>query len=152
MKKASEIMSKPVEVVRMRDSIQDVARLFNGKNISAAAVVDDQRQPIGVITKTDIARYQLEESGMKVLDKRHNNYVINEDSTVERYMTPALFTVPMDASLEEVAKQMVKYGTHHMFVRGKLGEPIVGIISSFDVLRHFPAARAATGIAAGAGR
>lgn len=146
MKKASEIMSKPVEMVRMRDSIQDVAQLFNGKNISAAAVVDDQQQPIGVITKTDIARYQLEESGMKVVDKRHNNHVLRDDSTVERFMTPALFSVPMDARIEEVAKQMVKFGTHHMFVRGKAGEPIVGIISSFDVLRHFPAARAATGV------
>lgn len=133
---AYRIMTKPVETVRMGDTIRAVAQLFTEKNISAAAVLDQQNRPIGVITKTDIARFQLEEGDVAVVDARRGFHVINDVNTVEHYMTPAIFTVKPDTPLTDVARQMVKYGTHHIFVKGTNGDPVVGVVSSFDILRH----------------
>ena len=117
----SWIMSRPVEAVRMKDPLQEVAFLFTEKNIGAAAVLDENKKPVGVITKTDLARY---------------NNKVDEEDAVEHWMTPVIFSVKPETSIKEIARRMVKYGVHHIFVRGSDGEPIVGVVSSFDILKH----------------
>lgn len=114
------LMSKPVETVWLKDSMRDVATLFSDKNISAAAVIDDNKKPIGVITKTDLARYEQK---------------IDEEDMVEHWMTPVIFSVKPDTPVVEIARRMVKYGVHHIFVRGMDGEPLVGVVSSFDLIK-----------------
>ena len=114
------LMSKPVESVRLKDTIRDVAYLFSEKNIGAATVLDGQGKPVGVITKTDLARFENK---------------TDEEDTVEHWMTPVIFSVKPETPMEDIARRMVKYGVHHIFVRGKNGDPIVGVVSSFDILR-----------------
>ena len=154
---ACDIMTKPVEIVRINDSIGDVARFFTERNIGAAAVEDQQWKLVGVITKTDIVRYEKEKIGFKVrdsasrVDRERDSHdvcdqdpnigqggfhVIEEEDTVERWMTPVIFTVTPETPLKEIARRMVKYGIHHIFVRGYRGEPAVGIVSSFDILKQ----------------
>jgi CBS domain-containing protein len=144
---ASKIMTRPVEYVRLNDSVSEVVQLFSDKNISAAAVVDTKGKAVGVITKTDIVRYEQDMNGIKILDKadlkapyykdqpKQNGYhVVNTEETVQSWMTPVIFSVKAETSIKEIARKMVRYGIHHIFVRG-LGEPLIGIVSSFDVLR-----------------
>ena len=144
---ACEIMTKPVEAVRTQDSLHEVARLFTENHIGAAAVLDKQGKPIGVITKTDLVRYEEEKDESKTVDKkelsplkgeskRSGFHVVDEEDTVEHWMTPVIFSVKLETPMREIARRMVRYGIHHIFVRGKKGEPIVGIVSSFDVLRQ----------------
>ncbi len=122
---AQQIMTRHVESVSTEDPIQYVVHLFNENNISAAAVLDGEGTPIGVITKTDIVRYE-EERQMGT----------NGEDTVKDWMTPVIFSVKPDISMKEIARRMVRYGIHHIFVRGRNGERLMGIVSSFDVLRH----------------
>ncbi|MCG3204663.1 MAG: hypothetical protein KCHDKBKB_01378 [Elusimicrobia bacterium] len=147
---AHEIMTKPVEVVRFSDSIHDVARLFTENHIGAAAVLDTKGKPVGVITKTDIVRYEEGNDGSKTVNKKDLSninredkpagfHVIDEDDTVQNWMTPVIFSVKPETSLKEISRRMVKYGIHHIFVQGKNNEPLAGIVSSFDVLRQVAA-------------
>ena len=55
--KAEDVMTSPVITVHMWDSIHAVAEIFSENNISSAAVVDADDVPLGVITKSDLARY-----------------------------------------------------------------------------------------------
>src|SRR5205823_14228486 len=109
-----------------------VARLFTEKHIGAAAVVDGLGRPIGVITKTDIVRYEEERDGSRMFDKkdiprmndepkRSGFHLIEDDEKVQTWMTPVIFTVKPSTSMKEIAQRMVRYGIHHIFVQGKEG-------------------------------
>jgi len=149
---AYEIMTKPVEMVRIEDSLHEVARLFNENHIGAAAVIDGNKKPIGVITKTDLARYQEEKDEARSIDKndlasiegeskRSGFHLVDEEDTVEHWMTPVIFCVKSETPMKEIARRMVRYGIHHIFVRDKNEDPIMGIVSSFDVLKFVAAKR-----------
>ena len=147
---AYEIMTKPVETVCTQDSIHDIATLFTEKNISAAAVLDTNNNPVGMITKTDIVRYEKERNGNVTMNKkdlprmgnepeRAGFHLADDDETVENWMNPIIFNVKKETPLRELARRMVKYGLHHIFVKGNKNQPIIGIVSSFDVLRQVAA-------------
>jgi CBS domain-containing protein len=61
-------------------------------------------------------------------------------------MTPKVISVAPDAAIEEVCRVMIEEHIHRVFVaeKGKL----LGVISSFDVVRHVARAAARRGPAA----
>lgn len=139
MKKTlSELMSQPVQMVNINDSLRKVVYLFNEKNMSAAAVQDDTKKTVGVITKTDLVRYQQDRTRALVVDRSMPSgfQPMDDEDTVEQWMTPVIFSVKSNATIHDVARQMVKYGVHHIFVRGGANDDLVGIVSSFDILRQ----------------
>ncbi len=144
--KASDIMTKPVEVVRAVDSLHDVARLFNEKHIGAAAVLDTLGKPVGVITKTDLVYYEQEKNEVGTMDRKQLSHfadevkqpgfhLVDDDETVQNWMTPVIFTVKPETPMKEVAQRMVRYGIHHIFVQKPAQVGLLGIVSSFDILR-----------------
>ncbi len=144
---ACEIMTKPVETVQLKDSLRDVARLFTENHIGAAAVVDAEGKPVGVITKTDIVRFEDDRVSASLMEKkelqglrrepaRSGYHLVEDDAVVSEWMTPVIFSVGLETPLKEIALRMVRYGIHHIFVRAKDDGVIAGIVSSFDVLRQ----------------
>jgi predicted transcriptional regulator len=140
-------MTKPVEVLSENDSIMRVAHLFNEKHIGAAAVLDSLGKPVGVITKTDIIHYEEERDGLQTVDKsefrgmngdtRPSGYhLMDDDAAVRNWMTPVIFTVKPETPMKEVARRMVRYGIHHIFIQNDKQRDLLGIVSSFDVLRY----------------
>jgi CBS domain-containing protein len=142
-------MTTPVTTVHMWDSIHDVAKIFVENNISSVAVVDLDDVPLGVITKSDLARYDRERATLVVAEKdqkplrakktsedvnRKGFHVEPEEATVENWMTPALFDVRPATILAAVVKKMVKDGLHHVFVTDGEKKKIKGIITTFDLL------------------
>lgn len=142
---AGQLMSRPVQTVSASDPLRKVAELFTEQSISAAAVLDREKTPVGVITKTDLVRYENRREGTwDELDRKNAGTwseeglpIVNEDETVGRWMTPVIFSVEPSTPAGAVARRMVKYGTHHIFVKGPEGNKIEGIVSSFDLLRVF---------------
>ncbi len=140
------IMTTPVQTVRMTDTLRDVAILFNEKNISAAAVLDAHRNPVGVITKTDLIRHEQKRDEVEMFNERYSMReglvghrglpLVEGPDKVEQWMTPVIFSVKPETPMKEIARRMVKYGIHHIFVRGKNGESLAGIVSSFDILKQ----------------
>lgn len=143
---AARLMTRPVHTVRLLDSIHHVAEMFSSLSISAAVVMDGNRRPVGVITKTDLVRFEAQRDGIRTVYKKIQKIDdedpidsaangIDGEETVERWMTPVIFSVPPETSAAVMAKRMVKYGTHHIFVRGRDQDDVQGIVSSFDLLR-----------------
>ena len=58
-----------------------------------------------------------------------------DPTTVAEIMTPAIFTVPLEAPAREVVKRMRELKVHHLFVVDS-DLALVGVISPLDVIRH----------------
>lgn len=135
---AQQIMTKPVATVQTRDFMRDVAAMMTENNMGAAAVLDEKGKPVGVITKTDLARHEREEAGIKTVAKPNERnppgFQVIEEDVVRNWMTPVIFTAKPETPISEVARKMVRYGIHHVFIRRAATDPIIGIVSSFDIL------------------
>lgn len=146
---AEDIMSSPVITAHVWDSIHDIAKIFEENNISCVAVVDVEGVPLGVITKSDLVRYDLERRTLNtsLKDKkpprakstaesvdRAGFHMEPEDATVESWMTPAFFDVKEKTILPAITKKMVKNGLHHIFVTDADNKKIKGVITTFDLL------------------
>jgi CBS domain-containing protein len=129
---AADLMKSPVCTVRANQTLADVASLFTKEMISAAAVVSVDGRPIGVITKTDLVRY-----GTTSWTRQRGLPILVEEALVEGWMTPVVLSVPADSTACSMARRMSRYHIHHMFVRGKRPDEIIGIVSSLDLLRAY---------------
>ena len=96
--------------------------------LNGATVVDDGLRPIGMITKTDLMRRELE--------------VIDDDGdpppgvcgTVKDAMTAGVTTIAERASLLDATSLMADRGVFRLAITGGEGQ-IVGVITAIDVLR-----------------
>ena len=52
--KARDVMASPVITVKPYSSVQDVAKLFLQRGISAVPVMDDQGKVVGIVTEGDL--------------------------------------------------------------------------------------------------
>lgn len=146
--KASDVMTSPVREVHVWDSIHDVAKIFEEERIGSALVVDMDGVAMGVITTTDLARYQRERANLLMTEKDKHAalsevmpgkagpsgfHLEPEEVTIEQWMTPMVFDVRPETPLAGVVRKMVKLGLHHIFVADH-AKKVKGIITTFDVL------------------
>lgn len=145
--KASDIMSQPVISVFIKDTIQSVADLFLKKNISGVPVLGEDGYVVGVLTKTDLARF--DQRRVEVLAKERTSpskvaetgeripggfNVAPEDENVEQWFNPKVQWVLPDAPLAEVSDKMWKHHIHHLFVKDADSKNLLGVITTFDLL------------------
>ncbi|MBI4376862.1 MAG: CBS domain-containing protein [Elusimicrobia bacterium] len=138
---AKDIMRKHVITVTEKMTLQEVARLFTDKNISGAAVVSREGNVIGVVSQTDLVRYDREKSAEKtpVFHKEAEEFnrgfqVENPDYTrVEQVMTPWAISFEEKTPIEELAAEMLNKRIHRVFItrEGRL----CGIVTSMDMIR-----------------
>lgn len=158
-------MRTDVATLASDDTIETALALFSESAISGAPVVANERL-VGVLTLADVSRpehmkggaletrgeYQLSEPvGEELADEvePEETFFSKDDYSPEvlgrqlvgDWMSSGVVTVPPDASLEQVCRRMVEHRIHRVFVTER--EKLVGVISSFDVVRH---------VARGAGR
>ena len=141
---AKDIMRKHVVTVDPQMTVQDVVQLFSDRQITGAPVVEEGEKLIGVISQTDLLRYQrrapaehpvpnyYHESDGEVL-VRHMQMDAPGTVQVQHLMTPAAFLTETDTPVGEVARFMLKRRVHRIIVtrNGRLA----GIITSMDLLR-----------------
>lgn len=137
--KAYQVMSHPLFTASPDDSIHEIAEMFVEYNISGAPIVNGERA-LGVITKTDLARFEKhrtagEEAEESTEDRAGENQGVRDEEKVTRWMTPTVFSVPPNASLTEVCREMIRNGVHHIFVRDDASPRLLGVITSFDLLK-----------------
>jgi CBS domain-containing protein len=143
--KAREIMKKRVVSVSPNQTVGEVARLLDERHISGAPVVDRNGRLMGVVSRTDLVRHEreeprVEEAGEPWFDRverlEHSKgwTVRSPDYTrVADLMTPRVVSADEDASVQELARKMVKRHIHRVVItsRGKM----TGIVSSLDLVR-----------------
>ncbi len=148
----SSIMQRDVLSVGDDWSLDGLSGFLTDRQISGAPVVTASGKLVGVVSLTDIVRHKsMPESQTKEQHQTHEYYLhtlelqvaqeevtayhVEEESTVRvrDIMTPMIFQVNENASIEEAADTMVKGRIHRLFVTGDNG--LVGVITALDMMK-----------------
>lgn len=151
--KAKSVMSKKLVTLNPGMSLREALEVLSEEKISGAPVTDDEGRPVGVISITDIAGYEVGKIRNKeprralyysIADFETTEEIANledeelpeeilDSATVAMAMTPMTITVGPDSSLSQVAKVMSKERVHRVLVTEAF--KVIGLVSSMDILK-----------------
>lgn len=147
---ARDLMTPDVLTVYEGWSVKRLAEFFVRQSISGAPVISSDHCLVGVVSMTDIARFESMDLGKKTALMADNVYseavgqtvsaevleamVVHADanSTVNQIMTKKVLSVDGAASVAEVAKCMSQANIHRVFVTDR--GVVIGVITSGDIL------------------
>ena len=144
---ARDLMSRSVKRVTSNTPVRDAAAFMLRWGISGVPVVDDRGSWIGVFTLRDMARHVQERmvklpvidpNDQRTVETRESippgfSFEAFEDTRVEDLMTPGLYTVSPQATMEEVVQALVTRKIHRVFVLE--GSQLEGVITTMDVMK-----------------
>jgi len=147
---AHELMVTDLRTAHPDWPVDQLANFFQQHVITGAPVVDDDGRLVGVVSISDIARYsgqageEAEFTAFRPYHASADDAYDEEDlvtlrlrevpdATVEDIMTPEVYSVDVDATVQRVADTMLKRRIHRVLVTedGQLK----GLITAFDLLR-----------------
>ncbi|QRO00468.1 CBS domain-containing protein [Archangium violaceum] len=128
-----EVMVRNVIAVHPDTSLRTATELMLEHAISGIPVVDEAGLLVGMLSKTDLVRHQLDEESADSVTLPSDQHVL-EDTTVEDVMTRQVLTVPAGASLAEAAKVMAIAGVHRVPVVAP-GGALTGLVTTSDLVR-----------------
>ena len=126
-------MTSDVVAILADVSLAEAAERLADSHVSAVAVIDHQRQLLGVLSISDILTAQAEAGDGEGVARLWTT------GTVADLMTPRPLTVSPDLEIREAALQMDYADVHRLFVEE--GGKLVGVISRSDINRGFAAGR-----------
>jgi CBS domain-containing protein len=146
---AADLMNPEVLTVREDMSVQELAAYLVDNEISGAPVEDREGRLVGVVSVVDVAAVASEdpELGPERGNPAYYGHGFDDSLSpedledlrvgegklmVSDIMTSAVYAVPEDATVSEVASLMLKGHLHRVLVTR--GEKVLGIISTSDLL------------------
>jgi signal-transduction protein with cAMP-binding, CBS, and nucleotidyltransferase domain len=117
-----DIMSTKLETIRSFETAKDAAKKMVDKNVSSLIVVDNDGQPVGIITERDIAR------GVCTHDASSKEF------KVHHLMTSPLSAIDPNLSTEAAANLMLQYKVRHLIVKD--GDKTLGIITASNFIEY----------------
>jgi CBS domain-containing protein len=155
---AKDIMNADVVRFDAATPIERAIETLDELDISGAPVTDDDGRLLGILTTRDVTRAEHVHSGRieatrgdfsmseptgdaepadenenVILDREDYSPVVLGAETVADWMNRGVVTVEPDTTLREVCRKMAKEHVHRVVVAR--GGAVVGIITSFDVVR-----------------
>jgi CBS domain-containing protein len=146
-KTAAELMTSNPLSLRDSATLHEAVAFLIDRGISGAPVIDEAGRPVGVLSRTDVLIHDREtvehvlppeyDSGAPMSRKAWDEFQIEKvDTTMVRdLMTPAVFSVALEAPATSVIRELCELNVHRLFVVDDNGV-LVGVISALDVLRH----------------
>ena len=139
--RAKDIMTESIVCVNVKETVFDAAELLLGAGVSAAPVVNDQGNVLGIVSEADlIHRAELETSPRKswllrLLDSEASvarDYVTSNARNVADVMTREVVTASDEATLGELVELIEKHRVKRIpIVRDN---KLVGIVSRANIL------------------
>lgn len=114
-----KLMTAPVLTVDPESPVEEVADAMLEQRIRSIVAVDDDCQPIGILTSTDFV--DIVAKGTP-----------KDTTTVGDHMTTEIVTTAPERPIPEIAREMVDRGISHFPVVDDDGE-VIGIISATDL-------------------
>lgn len=114
------IMSKPVIVGKLEDSIQTIASIMKQHDIGFLPIARENKI-VGVITDRDL-----------VIEAVANK--ADPTSPIENYITHHIVSIEQTASIEDLLELMVTYQIKRVLVTSET--KVVGVIAISDLLKH----------------
>ena len=113
--RVGDVMASPVYTATRHQTVGQVRELMNDKGVHCTPVVDEEDAAIGIVTSTDLI------AGL------------DDQTLIGKCMTSDPYTVPQYAGVHEAARIMRNHKIHHVVVTHE--KRVVGVVSSFDLLR-----------------
>lgn len=145
---ARDVMISPVITVKPSTTVEEVAKLFLDKKISAAPVLDDTGKLVGIVSEADLL-HRVEAgterhrswwlTALIDSDRLAAEFVKAHARSVSDVMTRSVITATPQTPLHEVATSMEKNGIKRLPIleNGQL----VGIVSRANLLQAVASAR-----------
>jgi CBS domain-containing protein len=145
MLRAKDIMNTTVITVTPDTSVEELGRLFIGKGVSGAPVLDERQQLVGIVTENDLIR-QNERFHIPTLLRIFDAFIpLQGSATIEAEIkrmsaskvseicTKKVITVDPETPVQDIATIMSEKGVHLLPVMS-LGK-LVGIVGKMDIIR-----------------
>lgn len=146
--RAKDLMSPNPVSIRRDATVREAVALLTDRGFGAAPVIDETGRPVGVVSRTDILIHERE-SAHHACKGDYTDWdtfpepswpegfsiEVTDPTTVAEIMTPAIFTVPLEAPAREVVRRMRELKVHHLFVVDD-DLALVGVISPLDIMGH----------------
>jgi CBS domain-containing protein len=113
--RVADIMASPVHTVAPDQTLAHLRRFLADKAVHAAPVLDEEENLVGIVTSSDLLGD------------------VSEDARIGDVMTEDVHTIPEYSPIHQVARMMRNHHIHHVLVTHE--KRVVGIVSSFDILR-----------------
>jgi CBS domain-containing protein len=150
--RADELMQPNPVSVREDERLSTAAQFLIDRHFTAAPVIDDAGRPVGVVSLTDLAKFDAgkrtprlpeddyyDRTVLTLADmKKWEGFDFSQEATVKEAMTPVVLAVRPYELAAEVIKLMLERKVHRIFVRDDTGT-IIGIITTFDILQYLTA-------------
>lgn len=119
-----DIMTTPALTVDPETPLPDIADAMLEERIKSIAVIDEDCNPIGILTSTDFIEVVSDDTSIP-------------ERTVEDYMATEIETIRRHRSVDVAAERMLACGISHLPVLSD-GD-VVGIVTATDITRHLAA-------------
>ncbi len=147
----SDYIRKEVLTVYEGWSIKRLSTFFVKHNISGAPVIAADDELVGVVTQSDIVRFESREPSEEQIKKLAEQFCgpfggsldeaeirrmqgrANEYCTVNSIMTPQVISVDISTDLNDACQLMLTKKLHRLFITEN--GLLVGVISAMDILR-----------------
>ncbi len=125
----TDYMSDLVHSVLLGCKLEEAYERLDELDVSALAVIDPSRKPVGVVSRTDLVR-----SGRRQPRASLREHTLEfPDQTVAEIMRPGVVTLSLGASMAEAADAIVSEGIHRIFISD--GDELVGVLSTLDLMQ-----------------
>ncbi len=129
---AREIMTRPVITFRARTPVREAAAVLTGKQITAAPVVDETDEIIGIVSEGDLIADRFEHD-----PRSHARRDIAPEhdapATVGEVMTDTVIAMSATADAADLAETMLLHDVRSIPIVE--GSTVLGIVSRRDLLR-----------------
>jgi CBS domain-containing protein len=122
---AADVMSRPVLTVRAEDTVEQAAALLSHKDVTAAPVLDDEGDLVGIVSEGDLLRARVA-----------NGHGAHPVTLVADVMSRSVVVLPPEADLSEVAEAMLRYNVHSVPIVDDQAE-VTGIVCRHDLLKAY---------------
>ncbi len=122
-----DLMRKNPYTVAESASIQDTARIMNDKKVSSLVILDENNNPVGLVTERDLVRKVC-------INDLPTNRVTNKE-----IMSSPLITIDSESSATTATDLMLKNNVRHLLVinnESKDNNQPIGIITPLDLVKY----------------
>ena len=122
-----DLMKKNPYTVAESASIQDTARIMNDKKVSSLVILDEDNNPVGLVTERDLVRKVC-------INDLPTNRVTNKE-----IMSSPLITIDSESSASTATDLMLKNHVRHLLVvnnESKGSSQPIGIITPLDLVKY----------------
>ena len=122
-----DLMRKNPYTVAESASIQDTARIMNDKKVSSLVILDEDNNPVGLVTERDLVRKVC-------INDLPTNRVTNKE-----IMSSPLITIDSESSATTATDLMLKNNVRHLLVidnESKDNNQLIGIITQLDLVKY----------------